>query len=191
MYHGAYGKRGLLEENVTRKVNPRCTAPGEIREVTDDAGTRGLEAIFCVAVPPRRLLDILWDVANFPRLFPDIKETRVVDMDDQASPSRIDLAYRVDVVVKEISYVLRRRLDRDAGAITWREVSGDLRRVRGGWWVEATDDPEISRATYRAFVDIGRFIPTRLVAKGAKRKAGEMIARVRQVAGELYALGEI
>lgn len=172
------------------KIDPRCTAPGEIREVTDDAGTRGLEAIFCVAVPPRRLVDILWDVANFPRLFPDIKETSVVDMDDPVSPTSIDLAYRVDVVVKEVRYVLRRRLDRGAGAITWRELSGDLRRIRGGWWVEATDDPQISRATYRAFVDIGRFVPTRLVAKGARRKAGEMIARVRRVAVELHAASE-
>lgn len=174
---------------MTRKVDPRCNAPGEIREVTDDAGTRGLEAIFCVAVPPDRLLHILWDVANFGRLFPDIKETRVVDVDGKTPPIRIDVAYRVDAVIKEIGYVLRRRLDPDARAITWREISGDLRRVRGGWWVETTDDPGISRVTYRAFVDIGRFVPTRLVAKGAKRKADEMIARVRQVAGEIHALG--
>lgn len=172
---------------MTRIRDPRCDAPGDIREITDEAGTRGLEAIFCVAVPPEALLNILWDIANFGRLFPDIKETRVVDRDHETPTRRIDLAYRVDAVVKEIRYVLRRRLDPDTRAITWRELSGDLRRVRGGWWVEATDDPGISRATYRAFVDIGRFVPTRLVAKGAKRKAAEMIARVRQVAGELHA----
>jgi Polyketide cyclase / dehydrase and lipid transport len=178
---------------LTRVVDPRCSGPGEIREVTDDANTRGLEAIFYVAVPPTPLLDILWNVSNFGRLFPDIQETRIMDTDGLTPPNRIDVAYRVDAVVKVVSYVLRRRLDRATRAITWREISGDLRRVRGGWWVEATDAPEttdapeISRVTYRAFVDIGRFVPTRLVAKGAKRKAGEMIARVRRVAGELHA----
>lgn len=172
---------------MTRNRDPRCDAPGDIREVTDEAGTRGLQAVFWVAVPPDPLVSILWDVANFGRLFPDIKETRVVDQSEGNPPRRIDLAYRVDAVVKEISYVLRRQLDPEARAITWRELSGDLRRVRGGWWVEPTDAPGISRATYRAFVDIGRFVPTRLVAKGAKRKADEMIARVRRVAGELHA----
>ncbi len=173
-----------------REIDPRCSAPGEIREIADESGTRGLEAIFYVAVESNRLLDILWDVSNFGRLFPDILETRVVDTDGLTPPKRIDLAYRVDAVIKVIRYVLRRRLDPDARAITWRELSGDLRRVRGGWWVEVTDTAQTSRVTYRAFVDIGRFVPTRLVAKGAKRKAGEMIARVRRVAGELSAMGE-
>lgn len=164
-----------------------CTTPGEIREITDEVGTRGLEAIFGVAVPPDALLEILWDVKNFGRLFPDIRSTRVVETDGQEPPRRIDVAYRVDAILKEISYVLRRQLDSDGCCITWRELSGDLRRVRGGWWVEPTHDPECSRALYRAFVDIGRFVPTRLVAKGARRKADEMIARVRQVAAELHA----
>jgi ribosome-associated toxin RatA of RatAB toxin-antitoxin module len=175
---------------VTRSADPRCTAPGTIRETTDNFGTRGLEAVFWVAVPPDELLEILWDVANFGRLFPDITEARIVDQDGETPSRRLDVAYRVDAVVKEIRYVLRRNLDPDSRVITWREVSGDLRRVRGGWWVEATGDPETSRATYRAFVDIGRFVPTRLVAKGAKRKAKEMIARVRRVAGEIHASRE-
>ncbi len=179
----------MREDNVIPTADPRCRAPGDIREVTDDAGTRGLEAIFWVAVPPDALLSILWDVQNFPRLFPDIKETSVVDSDGATPPKRLDLAYRVDAVVKEISYVLRRKLDSRARAITWKELRGDLRRVRGGWWVHADDDPGISRATYRAFVDIGRFVPTRLVARGARKKADEMIARVRRVAEELHAEG--
>ncbi|MFH2007803.1 MAG: SRPBCC family protein [bacterium] len=165
--------------------DPRCTAAAEISEVADDAGTRGIEIVFHVAASPAALLELLWDVRNFPRLFPDIKEHHVQPRAADARPDTLDVAYRVDAVVKEVRYVLRRTVDRGRRAITWRELSGDLKRVRGGWWVEATDSPDVSRATYRAFVDIGRFVPTRLVAKGAKRKAGEMVARVRRVAEEL------
>lgn len=168
---------------------PSGTPPDEIREVNDEAGTRGLEVIFRVAVPPDALLEILWDVRNFGRLFPDIQSTQVLKTDGRQHPRRLDVAYRVDAVLKEIRYVLRRQLDPDGRCITWKELSGDLRRVRGGWWVEPTDDPACSRVRYRAFVDVGRFVPTRLVAKGARRKAGEMITRVRQVAGELHATG--
>jgi hypothetical protein len=40
--------------------------------------------------------------------------------------------------------------------------------------------------TYRAFVDIGRLVPTRLVVMTARRKAAEMVARVRRVAVALH-----
>jgi carbon monoxide dehydrogenase subunit G len=150
------------------------------RDVTDSEGTKGLEAVFQVDVPPDDLLGILWAPANFTRLFPDIKEARVVS-DGGAT---LDVAYRIDAVVRTLGYVLRRTLDRDARAITWREIGGDLRRVRGGWRIEPSGSG--SRVTYAAFVDVGRFVPTALVRDGAKRKLGEMVQRVRSVAVELY-----
>ena len=166
--------------------DPRCSAPAAIREVTDEAKTRGLEVVFHVAAPPDDLLDLFWDLGNLRRLFPDILDLEVVGQAPGNPPLSLDIAYRVNAVVKEVRYVIRRTLDRDRRAIEWREVSGDLKRVRGGWWFEPTDDPMVSKARYRAFVDIGRFVPTRLVAKGAKRKAGEMVARVRAVVLERF-----
>lgn len=150
----------------------------------DEAGTRGIEVVFAVAAPPDVLLALLWDVANFPRLFPDIQEVAVVGRGEGDPPRSLDLSYRIDAVVKELRYVLRRVLDPVARSITWTELSGDLRRVRGGWWIAATDRPEVSMVTYRAFVDVGRFVPTALIAKAARKKAAEMVARVRAVAAE-------
>ena len=165
--------------------DPRCRAKPTINEVRDEAGTRGIEVIFHVGVAPDPLLAILWDVANFGRLFPDIKETTVRRSSGGDPPTVIELAYRVDAVMKEVRYTLRRELDPGAREITWREVSGDLKRVRGGWLVRPTDAPGVSLTTYRAFVDIGTYVPTWIVAKSAKRKAAEMVDRVRRVAVEL------
>jgi carbon monoxide dehydrogenase subunit G len=153
------------------------------RDVTDEAGTKGLEAVFEIDVPPGALLDILWSPAHFGRLFPDIKEARVVAEEG----SKLEVAYRVDAVVREVNYVLRRTLDRDAGTITWREIGGDLKRVRGSWRIAPAERDGASRVTYTAFVDIGRFVPTALVRDGAKRKLDEMIQRVRRVAVEIAA----
>jgi carbon monoxide dehydrogenase subunit G len=154
------------------------------RDVTDDEGTKGLETTFDVAAPPDRLLEILWSPANFGRLFPDVKEVRVVTQEG----ATMDLAFRVDAVVREVSYVLRRTLDPRAHTITWREIGGDLRRVRGGWRLEPLDGQAGgSRVTYRAFIDVGRFVPTALVRESAKRKLGEMVDRLRRVATELSA----
>jgi len=156
---------------------------GRARDVTDDEGTKGLETTFEVDVLPDLLLDVLWAPANFGRLFPDVAEVRVIADEGPI----LDVAYRVNAVIREVSYVLRRTLDREGRTITWRELGGDLRRVRGGWRVEPSERPGASRVTYRAFVDVGRFVPTALVRDAAKRKLAEMVARVRGVAAELGA----
>jgi hypothetical protein len=58
--------------------------------------------------------------------------------------------------------------------------------VRGGWQLQDGATPSTTRATYRAFVDPGRFIPTALVREVAKRKLGEMVTRVRTVAKAIH-----
>jgi ribosome-associated toxin RatA of RatAB toxin-antitoxin module len=154
-----------------------------MRDVTDGDGTKGLEATFEVEVPPDPLLDLLWSPANFGRLFPDIEEARVVREDG----ARIEVAYRIDAVVRRLGYVLARTLDRERRTISWREIGGDLRRVRGGWRIEQCDREGASAVIYSAFVDVGFFIPTGLVRDAAKRKLGEMVARVQRVAAEIHA----
>jgi ribosome-associated toxin RatA of RatAB toxin-antitoxin module len=152
-----------------------------VREVVDDVGTKGLEAAFDVEVAPDALLATLWSVAHFPKLFPDVKEARVL----RDAGDVLDVEFRIDAVLAQLRYVLRRTLDRTTRTIAWREIGGDLRRVRGSWRVEATDDVGRSRVTYSAFVDPGRFVPTRLVRDLALRKVDEMAERVRRVAIEL------
>ena len=74
--------------------------------------------------------------------------------------------------------------------ILGRDFSGDLRRVRGAWRVEPSDDgSSSSRVTYSAYVDVGRFVPTALVRDVAMRKMNEMVTRVRAVAADLHAAG--
>ena len=149
-----------------------------VRDVTDEVGTKGLEATFQVDVPPEALLELVWSPDNFPRLFPEVREARVLRSDGDS----LEVEFRVHAVIKEIKYTTRRTLDRAKGTITWREISGDLKRVRGGWHIQAGPRPGTSRATYRAFVEVGRFVPTGLVREGAKRKLKEMVERVRAVA---------
>jgi ribosome-associated toxin RatA of RatAB toxin-antitoxin module len=153
-----------------------------VRDVTDEIGTKGLEAVFQVDVPPDALLEIVWVPENFPRLFPEIREARVLRREE----STIDIEFHVHAIIKEIRYSTRRTIDRAARTITWKEIGGDLKRVRGGWIIQPGATPETSRATYRAFIEVGRFVPTGLVREGAKRKLGEMVTRVRSVAAEIH-----
>ncbi|MDY0004900.1 MAG: hypothetical protein RBU30_26615, partial [Polyangia bacterium] len=86
-------------------------APPTVSEVKDEAGTRGIEVVFAAPAAPDDLLGLLWDVGNFPRLFPDIKDYRVVGQGEGSPPLSLDISYRIDAVVRELSYVLRRVLD--------------------------------------------------------------------------------
>ena len=151
-----------------------------VREVVDEVGTKGLEATFEVDVPAEVLLDALWDVTQFPRLFPDVKHTRVL----RRAEDELDVEHEIDAVLRRVRYVLRRTRDRARGRISWMELSGDLRRVRGGWQVTPTEKG--CHVVYTAFVDVGRFVPTSVVRDLAMRKIDEMIARVSRVARELH-----
>jgi len=154
------------------------TAPPRTRELVDELGTKGLEILFVVGAPPDDVLELLWDHRNYGRLYPEVKAVAVI----RELADEIDLEFQVDAVIKKVRYVLRRNVDRDKREIVWRELSGDLKRVRGLWKISASADASVSEVTYRAFVDIGRFVPTSLVRDLALRKAAEMVARVRRVA---------
>jgi ribosome-associated toxin RatA of RatAB toxin-antitoxin module len=159
----------------------RTMSSQNIQMIQDEEGTHGVEAHFSVAMPPDSLLAVLWDVSLFGRLYPEIKEYKVLSRTD----TTIDLAYRVDAVIKEVRYTLRRELDRSRRTISWKELGGDLKRVRGLWLVEPGQGDGSSQVTYRTFVALGKMIPTRMLAMGAKKKAGEMVERVQQVAPSL------
>ncbi|RYG79221.1 hypothetical protein EON77_09465 [bacterium] len=156
-----------------------------VREAVNADGIKGIEARFVVDVPPDALVEILWDIRNFGRLFPDIEKVEKVG----GSGDSLELAYRINAVVKKFSYVVRRTVDRAARTITWREISGDFKAVRGGFRVEPHEAPGKSRVTYGAFVEVGRFVPTSLVRDVAMRKMDEMIGNVKRAAVALHGAG--
>lgn len=152
------------------------TAP-ELRLVKDVEGTRGIEARCFIAAPAPLVLDLLWRPENFHELFTAIKHFEVL----RDAGAEVDIAYRFDAIRRELGYVVRRTLEAEQMRLSWRELSGDLARVRGAWTLEDAGDGSCL-AVYRAFVDVGRLIPTRLVAMAAKRGTRQMVERVRDVA---------
>lgn len=163
--------------------DPRCRQQAVVRKVKDEAGTRGMEGIFYINLPADTLIEILWNPDNFPELYPAVKSIEVMGRTEKT----VDVAFQIDAVLKEVRYVIRRSLNREARSIEWRELSGDLKRVRGGWYAEPTEDPQVSKLTYRAFVAVSYFVPTSLVAAGAVRKMNEMVDRIRRVCVEIAA----
>ena len=156
-------------------VRERSTAASEGID-----GIQGLRATFHVAAAPDRVLAVLWDVRRFPDMFPDIKHMRVLSRGE----TEIDVEFRVDAVIAEVTYTLRRTLDKERRSIRWHEIAGDLEHVRGSWLVENTADPNLSRVTYASFVSVNAFVPESVYRNIAEGKVEELAGRLRRAVEE-------
>jgi carbon monoxide dehydrogenase subunit G len=152
--------------------------PPQVEALTAADGVHGLRATFDVAGDPDVVLQTLWDVDRFRAIFPDIKSLTVLSSRKDGA-TEVDVQFFVDAVFRDVSYTLRRRVDRLKRTVTWRAIGGDLAVVRGSWSVQPTSDPAMARVTYTSFVDVGYLVPTGMVRDVALGKVKHMAERVR------------
>jgi hypothetical protein len=138
-------------------------------------GMPGLRASFAVAAPRERIWAVLLDYANFPKIFPDIHDLRVLMHDPQGD----QVEYWVNAVVSQYHYVLYRYYDEPGRRLTWTRVAGDLKRMEGSWEIHDTPRSDVQMLVYESYIDIGGVIPKALVRMEAMRKAREMGERLR------------
>lgn len=153
----------------------------KIEEVSK-RGIKGVRACFDLPHPPGPIVDMMWDVDQFAKLFPDILELRLVASHENSQ----DVHYRVDAVYKEVKYTLRRTRNlRDNGAdIEWQMLSGDLRNIIGAWRLSERGDSGCS-VVYESYVDASVLVPTSMIRKVAKTKIREMVDRLRRAAAAI------
>jgi len=138
-------------------------------------GIPGLRASFAVAAPRERIWAVLLDYANFPKIFPDIHDMRVLTHDQQGA----QVEYWVNAVISKYHYVLYRHYEEPGRRLTWTRVAGDLKRMEGSWEIRDTPRSDVQMLVYESYVDIGGLVPKALVRMEARRKAREMGERLR------------
>lgn len=148
----------------------------KIEEVSK-RGIKGVRASFSLAHPAELVINLMWDVDQFAKLFPDIRELRLISSEENSQ----DVHYRIDAVYKEVQYTLRRtRNQRDDGAdIEWQMLKGDLRNIIGAWRITASGENTCG-VIYESYVDASVLVPTSMIRKVAKTKIREMVDRVRR-----------
>jgi len=146
-----------------------------VEAVKHPDGISGLRASFTVAAPRERIWAVLLDYANFPKIFPDIHDLRVLTHDPQGD----QVEYWVNAVVSKYHYVLYRHYDEPGRRLTWTRVAGDLKRIEGSWEIHDTPRSDVQMLVYESYIDIGGVIPKALVRMEAMRKAREMGERLR------------
>ena len=146
-------------------------------EEVSKRGIKGVRATFSLAHPADLVTSLMWDVDRFAKLFPDIKELKLISSADNSQ----DVHYRIDAVYKEVQYTLRRvRNDRDNGAdIEWQMLKGDLRNIIGAWRITSSGENGCG-VVYESYVDASVLVPTSMIRKVAKTKIREMVDRVRR-----------
>jgi ribosome-associated toxin RatA of RatAB toxin-antitoxin module len=138
-------------------------------------GISGLRALFAVAAPRERIWAVLLDYANFPRIFPNIHNMRVLTHDQQGA----QVEYWVNAVISKYHYVLYRHYDEPGRRLTWTRVTGDLKRMEGSWEIRDTPRSDVQMLVYESYIDIDSVVPKALLRMEAMRRAREMGERLR------------
>ena len=151
---------------------PLLKAP-HTEEVRDAHGVNGMRCTFDVDAPPDVVLESVWDVHRFRKIFPDIKSLDIL----AERQDEVDVRFVAQVAVMELNYTLRRKVDRSARTIRWTALAGDADSIEGGWTLAPHGTG--TRVVYETYVDIGGIVPSSLVRDFAISKAAALADRVR------------
>jgi ribosome-associated toxin RatA of RatAB toxin-antitoxin module len=108
---------------------------------------------------PRDVYDIVVDFPAYPRLFPELKEARVVS----STPPVIRVEFRAQMVLP-VRYVLDLTCVPEVPSVDWRFVEGEVVADSTGSW-RFTPEAGGTRVEYRAAVDIRAPLPGMILRK--------------------------
>lgn len=107
-----------------------------------------------IDAPIAEVFAVAADVENSPRWQPELKAAECLDRD--AEGRQVLMAMKSDAKVKVLASTLRFSYD-EPTSITWKQESGELKDVQGGWTLEDLGENR-TRATYELKVDFGRML---------------------------------
>lgn len=113
--------------------------------MTEITGEREID----VDAPVERVLEVLLDVAGYPRWQSDVKRADVLDRDDQGRPLVAEVVQ--DAKVRQVR--VRVRYEHDEHGFSWRSEEGDVKRLEGAYLLDGAGPR--TRVRYRLSVDPG------------------------------------
>ena len=104
-------------------------------------------------VTPREVYDVVVDFEQYPRLFPEIKNVRVI----ARTPERMRVEFRADKLLP-VRYVLDLTLDPVAFTVDWVYVEGEVVTDSSGGWRFRPESGGV-RVDYRASAKVKAPLP--------------------------------
>ena len=110
-------------------------------------------SVHMAGLSPGQVYAVVVDFAAYPRLFPEIQQTRILA--DNGQSRRVE--FRGHMVLP-FRYVLDLRCDEQAGTVTWIYVEGEVvKNSTGGWRLVAEDGG--TRVEYEISLQIEAPVP--------------------------------
>jgi len=110
-------------------------------------------------IAPAAVYAVVVDFAAYPRLFPEIKEARVLSTQGK----RVRAEFRGNIVLP-FRYVLDLDCDADGLTVDWRYVEGEvIKNSEGGW--RFTPEGDGTHVEYRVAMEISAPLPAFLLRK--------------------------
>jgi len=111
---------------------------------------------------PEKVFQILADYDNAPKVFPQLKKSKLIQdhgtskiVKHVLAPSGVPGTYEYTVEVKESA----------PHSLEWHRISGAFKQVDGYWKLEPLDGGHTTLVTYASYVDGGLFLPQALVRR--------------------------
>jgi ribosome-associated toxin RatA of RatAB toxin-antitoxin module len=114
---------------------------------------------FMAGLSPAQVYAVVVDFPAYPRLFPEIKQTRILGQDGQ----RVKVEFRGNMVLP-FRYVLNLDCDAQAGSVTWTYVEGEMVKNSVGGWRFAAEG-EGTRVDYETSLQIEAPLPGFILRK--------------------------
>ena len=118
-----------------------------------------------INAPPEKVFQILSDYDHANKVFPQIKQCKVVAdkgatkmVKHEIAPAGVPGTYEYLLEIKEAA----------PHAMEWHRVSGDFKQVDGFWKLEPTENGRGTNVTYASYIDGGLFIPQMLIRRQSK-----------------------
>ncbi len=162
----------------------------EIDDPGSEADGRGtVEVIGIVARPPARVWSVLVDFVGRPSWQPGATSVAIARLDgDRVWVDEHERFFLVD-----IRYRLLQTLDPEHGEIRFvLDDSADhsIAGTTGCWRLQPTADGRATIVTYRARIDLGRYVPASVQAFLVKRSLPSLLERLRDETLRRFDAGE-
>jgi ribosome-associated toxin RatA of RatAB toxin-antitoxin module len=105
-----------------------------------------------------KCFQVICDFANYPQWQKSIKDVQILER-NQVRP--VVVKYKLDVIMKTVSYTLRYSYDEHDPAnlvISWNYVTGDIQNIEGKYNCKAIN-PARTEVTFFLAIEIGGWVP--------------------------------
>jgi ribosome-associated toxin RatA of RatAB toxin-antitoxin module len=118
---------------------------------------------FVARAAPNDVYEIVVDFPAYPRLFPELKEARVVAPSLPGQPNVVRVEFRAQMVLP-VRYVLDLTCLPEVPSVEWKYVEGEVVTDSIGGW-RFTAEPGGTRVDYRVALDIRAPLPGSILRK--------------------------